>query len=696
MTELENIQLGQYKLLEAIGHGGMATVYRAYQESLDRQVAIKVLLSNRDPQFAARFKREARAVAALQHHNILPIYDYGEQNGLLYFVMQYVDTGVTLHDILGSPMEPVQALRIISHVLNALEYAHTRGVVHRDIKPANILMPSSTWALLADFGIAKLLNDSQHLTMTGFIIGTAAYMAPEQAAGKPVDARTDLYSLGVVLYEMLTGRVPFDADTPMAMLTMHVYEPPPLPRVLNPNLSPLIETVLLRALEKDPAQRYQSAAAMSVELDHVAAHLDRGRPSSQVTNLYQAGVEAFEQKRWDTAAEQLGQVVALDPNYEDASVLLRAAQSELQRVTQARSTAIPVPIPMPANALPPALQPEPEIETPLKAAPVTDKLHDNVKNGPAQAGAQITYAGKTATTRSGRCPNCGKAIKPQWQACPFCSAPLEPAATKPVGQVALASSEIATDTTVAGETLKPKRTLLIPIIAAAIILFGGAGGAFAWSRANNSGVIVPVTADTATTSPTVEPTVEPATPTAMPSDTPIPTATSQPTDTPQPSATAPQPTDTPRPPDALVRNAQQRLRSGPGQNYDNLQTFTQGAIFTITGKDATGEWIQVTAPDGQSGWIFASDMQINLPIADIPVVAAPPSPTPPPTPKPTRKPTPKPTAPPPPTETPVPPPPPPTETPVPPPPPPPPPTETPTEKPKDDQPKPKPTRTPRR
>src|SRR5215211_5915585 len=180
MTELDNIQLGQYKLIEAIGHGGMATVYKAYQESLDRYVAIKVLMSNRDPQFGARFKREARAIAALQHHNILPIYDSGEQNGLLYFVMQYVDTGVTLHDMLGQPIAPTEALRLIAHVLNALEYAHTRGVIHRDIKPANILMPSPTRALLADFGIAKLLNDSQHLTMTGFIIGTAAYMAPSR------------------------------------------------------------------------------------------------------------------------------------------------------------------------------------------------------------------------------------------------------------------------------------------------------------------------------------------------------------------------------------------------------------------------------------------------------------------------------------------------------------------------------------
>src|SRR6476659_8135026 len=266
MTNYDNTQLGHYRLIEAIGHGGMATVYKAYQESLDRYVAIKVLLSNRDPQFAARFKREARAIAALQHHNILPIYDYGEQNGLLYFVMQYVDTGVTLHDMLGRSISTAETLRLIGHVLNALAYAHTRGVVHRDIKPANVLMPSPHWALLADFGIAKLLNDSQHLTMTGFIIGTAAYMAPEQAAGKPIDARTDLYSLGIVLYEMLTGRVPFDAETPMALLTMHVYEPPPPPRVINPELSPLIEAVRLRALAKHPNLRSQSATEMVSEL----------------------------------------------------------------------------------------------------------------------------------------------------------------------------------------------------------------------------------------------------------------------------------------------------------------------------------------------------------------------------------------------------------------------------------------------
>src|SRR5919205_1264401 len=202
MSDLVNTQLGEYQLIEAIGHGGMATVYKAYQESLDRHVAIKVLLSNRDPQFAARFKREARAIAALQHHNILPIYDYGEQDDLLYLVLQYVEEGVTLADMLGKPLAPVAALRLISHVLDALDYAQKRGVIHRDINPANVLMPTPAWPMLADFGIAKLMNDTrERLTMANQIIGPAAYMAPEQATGRPIDARTDLYATGVMLYE---------------------------------------------------------------------------------------------------------------------------------------------------------------------------------------------------------------------------------------------------------------------------------------------------------------------------------------------------------------------------------------------------------------------------------------------------------------------------------------------------------------
>src|SRR5215211_4810007 len=228
MRELANIYLGQYYLTEVIGRGSTSTVYKAFQSSLNRYVAVKVLANNVDPQFAVRFKREAYAVAQLQHPNILPIYDYGEQGELRYFVMQYVEGSTTLDRLLGGrPMDPIAAIRLILPLLSALQYAHERGIVHRDIKPANIMLPRPDWPMLADFGIAKLIDDSQQLTPPGQSVGTAIYMAPERATSRAVDVRTDLYSIGVVLFEMLTGKVPFDAITPIEVLRKHLHTPPP-------------------------------------------------------------------------------------------------------------------------------------------------------------------------------------------------------------------------------------------------------------------------------------------------------------------------------------------------------------------------------------------------------------------------------------------------------------------------------------
>ena len=330
--ELIGTHLGQYQIAELIRQGGMSIVYKAYQPALDRFVAIKVLQHTSEPQFAARFKREARAIAQLQHQNILPVYDSGEQNGLLYLVLQYIEDGVTLGDKLGAPIPLANALQLTVRLLAALEYAHARGIVHRDVKPSNILLPAPDWPMLADFGIARLMSDTQQrLTLANQIVGTAAYMAPEQATGGSVDARTDLYATGVVLYEMLTGRVPFDADTPMSMLTKHVHEPPPPPRDLNPTLPPVIEPALLRALTKDPNERYQTAAEMVAGLERLSAWLDQGQRREQLTGLYQAGVRAFEEGHWDQAVEHLRQVVEHDTTYEDAADLLTAAQAAQER-----------------------------------------------------------------------------------------------------------------------------------------------------------------------------------------------------------------------------------------------------------------------------------------------------------------------------------------------------------------------------
>jgi hypothetical protein len=420
----------------------------------------------------------------------------------------------------------------------------------------------------------------------------------------------------------------------MAMLTMHVYEPPPQPRVLNPDLSPLLEAVLLRALEKDPNQRYQTATEMVSELTRVAARLDRTRPSSRITSLYQAGVEAFEQERWDDAVERFRRLIAIDPNYEDATILLRASQAAQARATQQGSAVAPISTPPPNDNQPilDAAAPTTIAGPPLKASPITGKQGDNA----SKARAEVTPAGSAPADREVRCPQCGQGVRAEWQACPFCRTPINQAiANEPQARAdtapPVANAQAATS--------KPGWQRWAIIAGVVLLIGGGAGGAWAWSRrTTNPAIVPPLVITTASASPTSisTPTVSPlstTTPTPRPSATPQPTATPpQPTDTPQP-------TETPRLPDAVVTNTQQRLRSGPGQNYANLGTYTQGATLTITGKDATGAWIQVTAPDGKIGWMLASDMQINLAMSDIAVVAAPPSPTSAPTPKPKPKPT---------------------------------------------------------
>jgi serine/threonine-protein kinase len=278
MKNLEQTQLGQYQLLDVLGRGSTAVVYRAYQPSLNRYVAVKVLLQHLAPEFETRFGREARAIAGLQHPNILPIYDFAQEGELSYFVTQYIEGGSTLAALLApGPLDPIHALQIAARLLDALEYAHGRGVIHRDVKPSNVLLARPDWPLLADFGIARFADESRHLTPDGQMLGTAAYMAPERATGASADARSDLYSLGVVLYELVTGRVPFEATTPLAVLMHHVHQPPPPPRSFAPDLPEPVERVIARALEKDPARRFQSAAEMARAVREAIAEIERER-----------------------------------------------------------------------------------------------------------------------------------------------------------------------------------------------------------------------------------------------------------------------------------------------------------------------------------------------------------------------------------------------------------------------------------
>jgi len=252
--------LGHYRIIERIGRGGMAAVYKAYQPSLDRYVAIKVLPAHLtdEPGFAERFRREARAVAKLEHPHILAVHDYGQEGDLTYIAMRYVEGG-TLKDLLGKALALPLIVDLIGQIGEALDYAHEHGVIHRDVKPSNVLLDKGNWALLTDFGVARMVEATQQLTGTGAGVGTPAYMSPEQGQGKKVDRRSDVYSLGVVLYEMLTGKVPFEAETPLAVVWKHVNEPLPLPRTINPAIPEAVERVVLKALAKLPEDRFREA-----------------------------------------------------------------------------------------------------------------------------------------------------------------------------------------------------------------------------------------------------------------------------------------------------------------------------------------------------------------------------------------------------------------------------------------------------
>ena len=289
MAELQADTLidGRYRVLEKIGAGGMADVYCAEDTHLGRKVAVKLLHSRfaQDQEFVERFRREASSAAGLQHPNVVGVYDRGEYDDTYYIAMEYCE-GESLKQVITreAPIDPQRAIAITKQILVASRFAHRRNVIHRDLKPHNVILDDEENVKVTDFGIARA--GASDITEVGAIMGTAQYLSPEQAQGRPVTEASDLYSVGIVLYELLTGRAPFAGDSPVAVAMQHVNQPPPSPRELQPSVPAALEAVVMKSLAKDPAERYTDADSFIKALESVEAALQRGPVDTESTAVY--------------------------------------------------------------------------------------------------------------------------------------------------------------------------------------------------------------------------------------------------------------------------------------------------------------------------------------------------------------------------------------------------------------------------
>ncbi|HXV97869.1 MAG TPA: protein kinase, partial [Anaerolineae bacterium] len=343
MADLVGKTVGKYRIVARLGRGGMAEVYKAYQPGLDRYVGIKVLHAHLidDKDFIGRFEREALAVGKLRHANIVQALDFDREGEMYFMAMEFID-GPTLKDelkarrIANNPFTLKEISRIFTALCSAIDYAHTRGMVHRDLKPANVMINQEGQVVLTDFGIARILGATQY-TQTGAMSGTPAYMSPEQGQGERGDERSDIYSLGVMLYEMVTGVVPYDGDTPFAVIMKHISEPLPLPTKVNPSLPESVERVILKAMSKGPEDRYQTAGEMARALreaigvlpgeENLPLPVVAPRPEIQQIDHTTGFVTAAEKAATSVSTAGDGATVLSSPNTSTGTMVTTPAKS---------------------------------------------------------------------------------------------------------------------------------------------------------------------------------------------------------------------------------------------------------------------------------------------------------------------------------------------------------------------------------
>ena len=343
------MKIGRYEVERELGRGGMAVVHLARDPLMKRQVAVKVmprLSPEIDTQFRVRFEREAQIIASLEHPSIVPVHDFGYAEEQPFIVMRYMAGGSLEERIKNQSVSPQETIRIFQQIAPAMDYAHHRGIIHRDLKPANILFDSDNNAFVADFGVAKMSEASTALTGSG-IIGTPAYMSPEQAMGKhALDGRSDVYSLGVVLFIMLTGKLPFEGDTPMSLAVAHIMEPVPNILKLRPDLPGPYKELIERAMAKEREQRFETVSMMVAALEQAGQSARKMAETAKVLlkqeisrdspedleKIYLQGLSAFWLNRWEEARECFDAIIASDPDYKDVTSKLTEVEHRLQIV----------------------------------------------------------------------------------------------------------------------------------------------------------------------------------------------------------------------------------------------------------------------------------------------------------------------------------------------------------------------------
>ncbi len=363
MRGLEGTRLGRYLLRQRLGRGGMSEVYLATDEAMHRDVAIKVV-SSAHTDYVQRFQREAEAIGRLQHDHILPAYDFGEQPPWYYLVMPYIDY-CTLYDKLEQgPLSPDYAGELLMQIASGLQYAHDHGVIHRDIKPSNILMRDDHFIYLADFGLARSVEGADKVTQTGVLLGTPEYMAPELADGPP-NKSSDVYALGILLYQMVTGKMPFSGDNPLAVYLKQMREPPVPPSRIRPGIPRSVESVILRALEKDPRRRYDSP--MSLARAYMQAlHMQSQQPepdssSPQAPSLYETTPMGGDLLRQEVIRSPRQPVPPPEPVIPSASITPHVPLQPIQAYPQpAQIPPQPERLVLPAQA-PPQVSPGPPV-----------------------------------------------------------------------------------------------------------------------------------------------------------------------------------------------------------------------------------------------------------------------------------------------------------------------------------------------